>query len=1044
MGRHERKAFSRSATPRPRIETLESRRLLDATGLFEDPATTALTASAGNVALADIDDDGDLDILIAQSDGLRVQLNDGTGSFTAGTLYGAGTDFSYLALANLDGDDDLDVIAVESKGSTDPGFMQIFLNDGAGTLTASEDCDTPTIPSDVTTADLDGDGDLDILVTSLGQHVVSIFYNDGSAHFTGPTNWSAGTFPVMVVAADFKGDGLIEIATVGLGDNRVRILRLFAEGLYIADGAYNVGAQSHAMAAADLDGDGDLDIVTGDQFGAGFAVLLNNGDGTFADFTPVSAADGIKAVKLADVNDDGAVDIIGAGITGASLFVATGNGDGTFDSATAFDAGEAPNDVAAGDVNDDGYLDLVSVGNNNRAILLNTLVEPPPAPTSVDLADAADTGSSSTDDITQLNNAAGSLLSFTVTGTQIGATVRVYAGGILIAEAVADSATTTLTGNGTELADGDHAITALQSLAGRDSASAPGFTLTIDTTAPVFTSAADPTATEGEQYTYDAATDDEQTGQAIYSIATGPAAATIDAATGEFTWTPALADIGLHNVTIHATDVAGNVGEQPFALSVEAGVPRPDLAAALDTSALPQTLVPGDKGKVYVTLQNEGDGQSQGTVTITILASTDQTADAGDAIIGQVIGKTAEINAGSSKTYRVKINVPGDAEAGQYYLIAQVDTSNIVGERSTDNDTAVTATPTDVAWRFGTFDERSNVKLTVADAQGTLITFKLSVAGFGEITGGSAMTLITLTGTGAASTLKIASADNAPITLNDVTATGPLKAFKAKTATIAGTFHATAAVGAIQWAALSGTVDAAGITTVKLSGHSSGDWQIAGTGLGKATIHGSVTAGAFTVAASTAKFTVKGSVEAAASITLATALNIKITGNLLGDITLISANKVTVGGQWSGTFTATTANDQGVGKFTIKGAALNATLDVMADVGNATFASLDNVNIYVGVDTGALAALGDLPNAFARDSLVSKLKVKGATRGATLAAQRFGNLGLQEVLPDATLALAATTVTKATMTLEGDRYTFKDDAVFQDTPALPYLNIVQI
>jgi len=116
-----------------------------------------------------------------------------------------------------------------------------------------------------------------------------------------------------------------------------------------------------------------------------------------------------------------------------------------------------------------------------------TAVATSSTPGSPDLVSASDTGSSATDNITKLNNSsAGSALQFAVSGTVSGATVKVYSDGTQIGSAVAGGTTTTVTTNGaTSLADGNHNITATQTVGGgSESSASPALAVTVDTTAP--------------------------------------------------------------------------------------------------------------------------------------------------------------------------------------------------------------------------------------------------------------------------------------------------------------------------------------------------------------------------------------------------------------------------------------------------------------------------------------------------------------------------------------------------------------------------------
>ena len=115
-------------------------------------------------------------------------------------------------------------------------------------------------------------------------------------------------------------------------------------------------------------------------------------------------------------------------------------------------------------------------------------------PTSVDLLAASDTGVSSSDNLTNLDNSsAAKALQFEVSNTIAGATVTVYADGTAIGSATATGITTVVTTSGSRnLADGTHAITARQTEpGGSESADSPALSITVDTVAPTFPLAPD-------------------------------------------------------------------------------------------------------------------------------------------------------------------------------------------------------------------------------------------------------------------------------------------------------------------------------------------------------------------------------------------------------------------------------------------------------------------------------------------------------------------------------------------------------------------------
>ncbi len=134
-----------------------------------------------------------------------------------------------------------------------------------------------------------------------------------------------------------------------------------------------------------------------------------------------------------------------------------------------------------------GFDAVTGRGTPKAALVVDSLVGVSAAPTGVTLMAISDTGISNSDRITRLNNSnAGQRLQFQVSGTTAGATVQLFAGGVLIGSAVATGNMTVVTTNGSfTLVDGLHSITAKQAKpAELSSAASPALQVTIDATAP--------------------------------------------------------------------------------------------------------------------------------------------------------------------------------------------------------------------------------------------------------------------------------------------------------------------------------------------------------------------------------------------------------------------------------------------------------------------------------------------------------------------------------------------------------------------------------
>ena len=282
-----------------------------------------------------------------------------TGHFAGSTDVAVGSVPKGVTAADVDGDGDLDLLAANDASAS----VSVGLNNGNGTFAATTSVAVGFAPGSVVAADVDDDGDLDLLVANVGAGTVSVRFNNGSGSFSGTTDVAVGSTPKGVAVADVDGDGDLDFLTANAGNNTVSVRYNNGSGSFSGSTSAAVGSQPYSVAVGDLDSDGDLDLLTANNGDNSVSVRLNNGGGSFFGSTELAVGAMAFSVVAADVDSDGDLDVL-AGSFGSGVSVRLNNGSASFSGTTDVGVGQADG-IAASDVDGDGDLDLVAVNYNS-------------------------------------------------------------------------------------------------------------------------------------------------------------------------------------------------------------------------------------------------------------------------------------------------------------------------------------------------------------------------------------------------------------------------------------------------------------------------------------------------------------------------------------------------------------------------------------------------------------------------------------------------------------------------------------------------------
>jgi len=305
----------------------------------------------------DVDLDGHLDLVTGEYSGaLQVRLGAGDGTFGSPIESAAGSnDLTSMDIGLIDGDALPDAVVTYYADAPDP-TITILIGQGSGQFLATDHIALPA-SIDVRLADVDADGDLDMLTLASGALYTLLGAGDGT--FGAPL--LAAPLMWRFDLGDVNEDGLIDV--VGYDADYYLVLRTgVGDGTFAAsvavipDSFFGSGAPGFRI--ADLDLDGHLDLLHGGWGPSGTLLSSYRGDGRGA-FTLVQTTAGLTVdgpITIADFNGDGAPDIMAAGLQ-------LGFGDATFAAPQPGAIGGAP-----ADVDEDGDLDVVQ-----SAVYLNSL-----------------------------------------------------------------------------------------------------------------------------------------------------------------------------------------------------------------------------------------------------------------------------------------------------------------------------------------------------------------------------------------------------------------------------------------------------------------------------------------------------------------------------------------------------------------------------------------------------------------------------------------------------------------------------------------------
>jgi hypothetical protein len=332
------------------------------------------------VAIADLDGDGDNDLVVIHRNGsLKTLANDGSGTFAApvdhGVLWPSGT-ATEVETADVDRDGDTDLLV---SFTTIYGSLSVVRNRGNGTFDPPENYDTCYSTQMIVPADLNGDKRVDVAGDS-NCFATTIMLNNGDGTFRHNGEYGRGYTPGGIDAGDLDGDGDLDVA-FGNGTSDVVTVPNDGTGTFGTHSGQAVNSNPRGVKMADFDADGDVDIVSSNNYENFISFLRNDGTGAFPPPEDYFPGWGTMNLDIADFDRDGDVDLLIANRDNDHISILHNPGNAVFTGRHDEPAGNGPEDVARGDLDGDALPD-VAVGHwdsSRVAVYLNTTVVTPDA-----------------------------------------------------------------------------------------------------------------------------------------------------------------------------------------------------------------------------------------------------------------------------------------------------------------------------------------------------------------------------------------------------------------------------------------------------------------------------------------------------------------------------------------------------------------------------------------------------------------------------------------------------------------------------------------
>ncbi|MDD9899049.1 MAG: VCBS repeat-containing protein [Candidatus Melainabacteria bacterium] len=349
-----------------------------ACGTFTESTIKSSLTEPYGLSAGDYDNDGDIDIAVAERTADKITWYENNGSQVFSTAHSVKTSYTDALLVrtfdvNEDGFPDL--VATQDETSVgDTEDLIVFLNNGDGSVwTEKTAVSTSDGAKQFDIMDINNGTGLDIVLADSNNDDVEWYKNNGSETFSLNTVVSSLDGVIGAALGDINKDGEVDIVVATQGTSQDIIW-------YENDGSENFSANAHTIDSTysgqylelvDLDQDGDLDVVVASYANDLLSWYSNDGDETFTDMGNIASGTDLDQANhphVGDLDNDGDLDIV-LGAWAADKFMWFENDGSESFTKTVLKTSTDARESFLVDLDGDGYTDIIQADKSGGAII---------------------------------------------------------------------------------------------------------------------------------------------------------------------------------------------------------------------------------------------------------------------------------------------------------------------------------------------------------------------------------------------------------------------------------------------------------------------------------------------------------------------------------------------------------------------------------------------------------------------------------------------------------------------------------------------------